>query len=131
MGAPHRSALLGAGVSDRRGVNRSVCGELSDRRAVDGSVIRVVGASLGPAVGTGVAVGIEVRSALHRSGQVRPLVGGSPLNIVFRVDKTARHGRRAWERQGLSLVFFLIMCVACSMHPVPLGRDGDLHWKEA
>jgi len=59
--------LPGAGHSDRRGVNRAECGELSDRRAVEGSVIRVVGASLGPAAGIGAAVGIELRTALHQS----------------------------------------------------------------
>ncbi len=53
IGGLFRSALPGAG--------------LSDQRVVDGSVLRVVVASIGPAVGIGVAVGIELRRALHRS----------------------------------------------------------------
>ncbi len=51
---------------------------LSDRRAVDGSVLRVVGASIG------LAVGVEVRSALHRSaGAAAGLrVDGSVLRVA-------------------------------------------------
>ena len=40
-------------------------GGLSDRQAVDGSILRSVVASIGPAAGIGSAVGIELRRALQ------------------------------------------------------------------
>ena len=136
-----RSWMGGASSSPRRA-------GLSDRWAVDGSVLGggdvnqsggrdrwrcryrgSVGVTLirwggRRAIGSTSGRRIDPRLALHRSGQVRPLAGGSPLNIVFRVDETARQGRRAGERKGLS--FCLLPYYECCM--LNASRTAGTGW---
>ena len=97
---------------------------------------RSVVASVGMAAGIGVGAGIEVRSALRRFAGVAP---GSPaplLGVLPRIGGKTRSvtGTDADDRGkngGLFLIFLLIVCAACSTHPVPLGRGGCSHWPEA